>query len=623
MGSSNPHLPGPALEVTEVLENISDGFFACDRQHRFVYVNAAAERQLDRSRTELLGKNLYDVFPELGAADGIDARLLREAVRTGTSVEREYYHPPSGHWFRGRVCPTPWGVAMYFHDVTRSRLTREALGAAERQYRTLIDSIDQGYCVFEMLFDEAGRPTDYRFLETNRAFEAQTGFVDVVGQRMRALAPGLEQSWFDAYGRVVRTGEPVRFEAQARPLNRWFDVYAFRVGPAEACRGAALFRDVSERRQADDALREADRRKDEFLAILAHELRNPLAPLRTGLEIMRLGTADAVRAEQVRSMMVRQVDHMVALVDDLMDVSRISRGSIVLERRPVELTTVIRSALESCDPIIRQSGHEVSIVLPAETVHVDGDRNRLVQALGNLLINAAKYTDPGGHIAVTLEHAGEFAIVRVKDNGVGIPADKLSSVFDLFMQVDSAVDRTQGGLEIGLTIVRQLVELHGGTIEVRSDGPGKGSEFIVRLPLARAPAAEPEKPILQADSVRARRILVVDDNQDAARAMATMLELLGHQVELAYDGVQALAVAEAGHPEIILMDLGMPHLNGYAAAQRLRRTGWGKSAMLIAVTGWGQEADRAASEEAGFDHHLVKPVDIDAVQALVAQLDSR
>lgn len=381
--------------------------------------------------------------------------------------------------------------------------------------------------------------------------------------------------------------------------------------------------DITERKQAEEALRDADRRKDEFLAILAHELRNPLAPLRTGLEIMRLGTADAARAERLRSMMMRQVDHMVTLVDDLMDVSRISRGSIVLDRHPVELATVIRSALEACDPAIRQRSHEISLVLPAETIRVDGDRTRLVQALGNLLTNAAKYTDPGGHITVRLEREGDFAVLGVKDNGVGIPADKLSNVFDLFMQVDSAVDRTQGGLGIGLTIVRQLVELHGGTIEVHSDGPGTGSEFVMRLPLSHAPVPEPATQPLSAAGVRPRRILVVDDNEDAARAMATILELLGHEVELAYDGAQALEVAEASHPEIVVMDLGMPNLNGYAAARRLRETPWGKSAMLIAVTGWGQEADRAASEEAGFDHHLVKPVELEAVQRLVATMDER
>lgn len=737
------------IDAIEVLESVSDGFLACDREFRFLYVNGAAERQLARSRDELLGRGLYEVFPELAAPGGLDEAALLESARTGERIEREYYSASAGRWYRGCVYPRPWGWALYFHDVTRGRLTRKALGESERQYRTLIDSIDQGYCVVEMLFDENGTPVDFRFLEINEAFEAQTGLSDAVGRKVRDLTPQLDPFWLQTYARVARTGEPASVEHFSRALGRWFDVYAFRPDPAPTNRVALLFRDVSARRRIDDALREseerfrvlveamaqavweadadgrmtsyspswcaltgqqsghwrddgwldavhpddreatarrwregiegrapfeieyrivaadgtvqwsadhaaplfgadgivrkwvgmniditerrgveealreADRRKDEFLAILAHELRNPLAPLRTGIEIMRMGNVDPERIERVRAMMARQIDHVVALVDDLMDVSRISSGRIVLERRPVELATVVHGALEACDPIIRQKRHEVSVTLPAEAVWVDGDRHRLTQAIGNLLTNAAKYTEPHGHIFVTLERREHEAVVCVKDTGVGIPPAMLEKVFELFAQVDSAIDRRQGGLGIGLTIVRQLVELHGGSVEARSEGPGRGSEFIVRLPLTKTPQDERDKPRMAAAAVTPRRILVVDDNADAAQAMATMLELLGHRVDVAFDGDQALRVAERVRPEVILMDLGMPNMNGYVAARRIRETGWGGDVLLVAVTGWGQQADRTASEQAGFDHHLVKPVELDAVQALVARLDAR
>ncbi|MCD6674081.1 MAG: PAS domain S-box protein [Burkholderiaceae bacterium] len=737
------------LDAIQVLESVSDGFFACDRELRFLYVNGAAERQLARSRADLLGRKLYEVYPELAAPGGIDEDSLHEAARSGERIEREYFSTKAGRWYRGCVHPRSWGWAIYFHDVTRARLTRRALGESEQHYRTLIDSIDQGYCVIEMLFDENGEAVDYRFLEVNRAFEAQTGLADAVGHRMTELAPGHERFWFEMYGDVARSGEPARFERYAAALDRWFDVYAFRSDSSATNRVSLLFRDVTERRRTDDALREseerfrvlveamaqavweadaagsiaryspswrvltgqrldqwlgsgwleavhpddrdatrrrwaeaiargvpfeleyrivaadgsvhwsndhaaplfaadgtvrkwvgmnvditerrsaeealreADRRKDEFLAILAHELRNPLAPLRTGIEIMRMGRIDPERIERVRAMMGRQVDHMVALVDDLMDVSRISGGRIVLDRHPVELAAVIRSALEASDPIIRQKRHEVSLTLPAEAVWVDGDRHRLTQAIGNLLTNAAKYMEPNGHIFVTLERREREAVVCVKDTGVGIPPAMLEKVFELFAQVDSAIDRRQGGLGIGLTIVRQLVELHGGHVEAHSEGPGRGSEFVVRLPLSAAALEELEAPRIPEAAVRSRRVLVVDDNADAAQAMGTMLELLGHEVNVAFGGEQALRLAERIHPEVILMDLGMPNMNGYVAARRVRQSDWGRDVLLVAVTGWGQQADRVASEQVGFDHHLVKPVELDAVQSLIAQLDSR
>lgn len=737
------------LSAIEVLESISDGFVAWDLEFRFLYVNASAERQLARSRDELIGRVVYDVYPELAASGSVNAAALLEAARSGRPIELEHFSIAAGRWFRASVHPRRWGWTLCFHDVTRRHLTRKALNESERQYHTLIDSIDQGYCVIEMLFDERDAPVDFRYLEANEAFSTQTGLADPVGHKVRELTPQVDPYWLENYGRVARTGEPMTLEHYSSALGRWFDVYAFRPDPAPSRRVALLFRDVSARRRTDDALRdseerfrvlvevvaqavweadpagsmqsysaswavltgqqpgqwrgegwldavhpddrettrrrwleavarhapfeleyrivaadgsvhwsndhgaplfghdgtvrkwvgmnvditerrgaeealrEADRRKDEFLAILAHELRNPLAPLRTGIEIMRMGRIDPERAERVRAMMGRQVDHMVALVDDLMDVSRISSGRIVLDRRPVELATVIRSALEASDPIIRHKRHEVSLTLPAEAVWVDGDLHRLTQAIGNLLTNAAKYMEPHGHVFVTLERLDGAAVVRVKDTGMGIPPAMIEKIFELFAQVDSAIERRQGGLGIGLTIVRQLVELHGGRVEAHSDGPGRGSEFVVYLPLSAAPRRELDGPQLPGAAVHSRRVLVVDDNADAAQAMATMLGLLGHEVDVAFDGEQALRVAERTRPEVILMDLGMPGMNGYVAARHIRQRDWGRDVLLVAVTGWGQQADRVASEQAGFDHHLVKPVELDAVQSLIAQLDSR
>ncbi len=392
---------------------------------------------------------------------------------------------------------------------------------------------------------------------------------------------------------------------------------------------ATVSRNITERRQLEDHLRklaadlsEADHRKDEFLATLAHELRNPLAPIRNGLEILRLAGPGGRAIEQARSMMDRQLTQMVRLVDDLLDVSRITRNKLELRKQRLELSTVLHNAVETSRPVIDGSGHQLSVNLPSAPIIVDGDNTRLGQVFANLLNNAAKYSDRGGYIQLTaLLDVGEV-VVSVRDTGVGIPADMLPKIFDMFTQVDRSLEKSQGGLGIGLTLVKRLVEMHGGRVEARSEGQGKGSEFIVHLPLLQSPA--PEAPLQVADVTTVsqrvqRRILVADDNEDSAASLAMMLEMMGNEVTTAHDGVRAVEEAAKFRPDIILLDIGMPRLNGYEACRQIRKETWGQQAIVIALTGWGQDEDRRRSKEAGFDHHLVKPVD---PAALVKLLDS-
>ena len=371
-----------------------------------------------------------------------------------------------------------------------------------------------------------------------------------------------------------------------------------------------------------DGLREADRRKDEFLATLAHELRNPLAPISNALQIMRLAGASGAAAEQVRTMMERQLTQMVRLVDDLLDVSRITRGKIELRKERVELAAVVQSAVETCRPLIEAAGHELTLTLPPEPISLDADLIRLAQVFSNLLNNAAKYTEQGGHIWLTAERHGGEVMVKVRDTGLGIPTDMLPRTFDMFTQVDRALERSQGGLGIGLTLVKRLVEMHGGSVEARSDGPGKGSEFIVRLPVAVASASHQPRPPKGAGEKTAppakRRILVVDDNKDSADSLSMMLSITGMEVRTAYDGLEAVEAATAFNPDVVLLDIGMPKLNGYEAARRIREQPRGKDMLLVAVTGWGQEEDRRRSQEAGFNFHMLKPVDPAALQHMVA-----
>ncbi len=380
--------------------------------------------------------------------------------------------------------------------------------------------------------------------------------------------------------------------------------------------------DITDRKRTEEAVREADRRKSEFLATLAHELRNPLAPLRNGLQIFRLASHDGAAVEQARAMMERQLGHMVRLIDDLLDLSRITNGKVELRKARMDLTEAVRDAVETSRPLIEASGHELTVTLPPRPVPVDADRTRLAQVFANLLNNSARYTERGGHIRLTVERHGSDAVIKVKDDGVGIPADMLPRIFDTFIQANRSLERAQGGLGIGLSLVRGLLEMHEGRVEAHSDGPGRGSEFTVRLPVALSPVRRPQE-AGEGDRARqcsGRRILVVDDNEDSAVSLALMLKIMGHDTRTAKDGLEAVEMAATFRPDVVLLDIGLPRLDGYDACRRIREQPGGEHMVLIAQTGWGQEEDRCRSKEAGFNFHLVKPVDPAALEKLLAGL---
>lgn len=396
----------------------------------------------------------------------------------------------------------------------------------------------------------------------------------------------------------------------------------------EAERVAELTRLSEQLRRQTQELAEADRHKNEFLATLAHELRNPLSPIRNALQLLRLAGNDAAIREQAGVVMERQVRQLVRLIDDLLDLARINRGRIELRREHVELAAVVAGAVESCRPLIEQQGHELTVTLLPEPVYLDADPIRLAQVFANLLTNAAKYTEDKGRIWLTARLANgrgthpDEVVVSVKDTGIGIPADMLPKIFDMFTQVNRSLGRAQGGLGIGLTLVKRFVEMHGGSVTARSAGPGHGSEFVVRLRTIKVnPTHEPpeqtgkEGPPGPAPK---QRILVVDDNTDAASSLATLLTMLGHEVRTARDGQEGVALAGQFRPQVILMDVGMPNLNGLEATRRIRERTWGKDMHIIALTGWGQDADRQRSAEAGCNGHLVKPVDPAALETLLA-----
>jgi signal transduction histidine kinase/CheY-like chemotaxis protein len=384
----------------------------------------------------------------------------------------------------------------------------------------------------------------------------------------------------------------------------------------------AMATDFIQRVRAEEALKEADRRKDEFLAMLGHELRNPLAPIHNTVETLRLLHPSEGRLHEAYDLIDRQVTYLSRLVDDLLDVSRITRGLVALHREPVDLAGVVGHAAELARGTLEEQGHTVTIALPPQPVTLDADPTRLTQVVFNLLHNAAKYTPPGGQIILTAERDGSALVLHVRDTGVGMSAALLAHVFDLFTQGERTPDRAPGGLGLGLTLVKRLVELHGGTVVARSTGPGRGSEFIVRLPTLPGAVAEPARPraAVAPAAPRPARILVVDDNVDVADSLAALLKELGHDVRMAHAGPQALELAQDFRPEVVLLDIGLPGMDGYEVARRLRREPGPGGVLLVALSGYGQEEDRRRSREAGFDEHVVKPMKLATLQGLLGRL---
>ncbi|MGD9647335.1 MAG: PAS domain S-box protein [Pirellulales bacterium] len=419
-------------------------------------------------------------------------------------------------------------------------------------------------------------------------------------------------------GESVQHLETVRITKEGRRIDVSLTSSPVRDADGRLIGASKIARDITERKRSEAALRDAARRKDEFLATLAHELRNPLAPIRNSLHILRMQAGAEATDDRVLEMMERQVDHMVRLVDDLMEVSRITRGSIELRRQAVDLATVIRGAVETSRPLIEAAGHQLAISLPAEPIPLFGDEMRLGQVFANLLNNAAKYTDRGGQIWITAQQQGSEVAVVVRDNGIGLAPEALDTVFEMFMQADRTHERSQGGLGIGLTLVKSLVEMHGGSVAAHSEGRHRGSEFTVRLPVATVAARTTRSPTTpQPVASATRRVLVVDDNSDSATSLGMLLKILGMEVQVAHDGPTALASIESYRPNFILLDIGMPGMDGYEVARRIRERREFDDIVLIALTGWGQAGDRQRSRAAGFQHHLVKPADIAALRSLL------
>ena len=462
----------------------------------------------------------------------------------------------------------------------------------------------------------------------NRAAQRVFGYTpaEAIGRPITMLIPRERQQEEDTILGRLRRGEQIDHYETVRVTKdgRVIDVSVTISRVRGATGEVEVVRDITLQKQAQRELRDVDLRKNEFLALLAHELRNPLGPIRHAVKILRARAPTPDELQWATGIIDRQTEHLTRLVDDLLDVARITRGTIELQRERVDLTAVLRSGVEASSASIERHRHELTVIQPSQPLYVDGDMARLTQIVTNLLDNAAKHTDPEGKIWLAGEREGDMAVIRVKDTGIGIPADVLPHIFDMFTRSGLLLERAQGGFGVGLALVEQLVKLHGGTVSAHSAGTGQGSEFVVRLPVVQAHRpALPERPAPSDDAVANRCRVLVVDNVDSVDSLAMLLRMSGHVVETANDGESGLVKAEQFRPDVAILDIGLPKMNGYELAKQIRDLAWAKQVVLVALTGWGQEEHRRRSVEAGFNHHLTKPVEFDVLQEIIAGADSR
>ena len=617
------------LRIT--LSSIGDAVISTDERGCVTFMNPVAEALTGWTQASAMGRLLTEVFKIISEdstepTDNPALRALREGTVVGLAnhtvlISRDGTQRP----IEDSAAPIrddagiPVGAVLVFRDVSERKASEVALA----HLAAIVESSDDAI---------VSKSLNGIIRSWNSGAQRLFGYTaeEAIGNSITLIIPAdrLDEER-DILARISRGErvdhfETVRVARDGRKIDISLTISPIRDSSGRIVGASKVARDITDRRNAEAARVEADQRKDQFIALLAHELRNPLAPLRNGLQVIKLAGHDPKAVAQAGEMMDRQLEHMVRLIDDLLDISRITQNKMELRRARVLLTEVIRSAVETVRPAIEKAGHQFMVSLPRqEEIVLDADLTRLAQVFGNLLTNSTKFTSSGGQIWLTAERQGNEAVVSVKDTGIGIPVEALPNIFDMFSQVGRSIDPSAGGLGIGLALVKALVEMHGGTVHAESEGQGKGTTFTVRIPALAIETEAPE--IAQSHGAEAtetrQRVLIADDSQDSATSMGMLLKLLGNEVRVASNGAEAVAIAETFRPDVILMDLGMPELNGYEATQRIRREPWGQGIIIVALSGWGQERDRIRSREAGCDGHLVKPVTLPELENLLKELN--
>jgi PAS domain S-box-containing protein len=615
-------------QLRVLIETVRDyAIFLLDTEGRVMSWNAGARLLKGYTADEIIGQHISRFYPLSVAERGWPQHELKVASEVGRFEDEGWRVRKDGSTFWANVVITALrdtegkltGYAKITRDLTERRRNEEFLRQSEERFRLLVESVSD-YAIF--MLDPEGVIVSW-----NAGAERIKGYAarEAIGRHfsMFYTPESLAVDWPTHELRVARTQG--RYEEEGWRLRKdgsrfWANVVLTPVyDHTGALRGyAKVTRDLTERRHMED-LQETSRHMSRFLAMLAHELRNPLAPIRNALQVMALRRFEDPQLEWCRNVVDRQIAQLGHIVDDLLDVNRVTTGKLLLKRKPIAVALVLERALEASTPLLEQRKHRVEIDMPRERMIVDADPTRLAQVFVNLLNNAAKYTPEGGLIRVSARANGQQAVVRVSDNGVGISTELQPRIFDLFVQGSRSLDRAEGGLGIGLTLVQEIVQLHGGTVSASSAGTQRGSEFTVTLPLHLRTNQEMEGSMIEDTpaSGGGRRVLVVDDNSDSAESMAMLLRAIGHEVRTAHDGPAALEQSLQYRPEYVLLDIGLPGMDGYEVAQRLRALPGQPAMVVVAMTGYGQEEDRKRSRDAGFDHHFVKPVDLAQLEAIL------
>ncbi len=621
------------------LRSIGDAVITTDTKGCVNYLNEVAESLTGWSHTEALGQPLEHVFNIINEVTRLPVespatRALREGVVVGLANHtvlirkngQEFPIDDSAAPIRNELGDVS-GCVLIFRDVTAQRLVERDKANQLLTARLLAAIVESSNDAI------ISKSLDGIIQSWNAAADHLFGFSaeEAIGRHISLVIPPERIAEEDKIIASLKAGQRIehfeteRVRSDGRRITVSLTISPIKDDSGNVIGASKIVRDITERKRLEDNLRKlaadlsaADQRKNEFLATLAHELRNPLAPMSNMLEVVKRANGDGKILKQAHETIERQLGQMVRLVDDLLDLNRITHDRLELRRSEVELATVLQQAVEVARPLIDAARQQLTIEIPDKPIYLNADRARLAQVFGNLLNNSCKYTRENGAIFLTAKQEDSEVLVSVRDNGAGIPSDKIDKIFDMFTQVDRSSEQSQGGLGIGLTLVKRLVDMHGGSIEVKSDGEEQGSEFVVRLPVISKPAVvSSSRPDSASDSSNQRRILIVDDNRDSADSLAMLFEITGNKTYQAYDGVEALEAIESHHPEVVLLDIGLPKLDGHEVCRRVREQPWGKDIIIIALTGWGQEDDRRKSEEAGFNGHLVKPVDYDKLLALL------
>jgi len=636
--------------LASIIESSDDAIIGKSLDGTIQSWNDAAQRLFGYTADQAIGRHISLIIPPDRIAE--EDHII-SSLKAGRRIEHFETERVASDGRRIRVSLTISPIRDDSGEVTgASKIVRDVTlqREADERERQLLGAAAAANAKFHAFFEQGAffagiMDVDGTLLEANRLSWELPGFTteEIIGKPFWDTpwwAPSAQlRERIAAASRQAAAGEAFRAELPYFVADGSERVADVTIQPIRDEAGRVIFlapigvditdrkRAEAERKRLEDNLRqlaaelsEADRHKNEFLAMLAHELRTPLAPISNAVRALQLGVRDDQTLRVASEMLERQVGQMSRLVDDLLDMSRITRGKIELRKQPIELAPIVHQAVETVHDLYRSLDHELTVVLPPESISLDADPARLTQVVGNLLHNAGKFTDRGGHVWLTVEADGGQAVIRVRDNGVGIAAEHHRELFTMFGQIDTTLERSRGGLGIGLTLVKTLVEMHGGRVEVQSEGPGRGTEFTIRLPIAtcvpQATAPAPPEPVRAAG----RRVLIVDDSEDGAESLAMLLEFGGHETYKAHDGIAALEAAERLRPDAVLLDIGLPRMNGYEVGRRIRQTPWGKQLTLVALTGWGQDEDRDRSRDAGFDAHMVKPVDLDALLKLLASV---